>query len=114
FLAMAPRWDQSFPNPRNVHKRIYTYKNKYVASYLDGGRFAGLVSGGLPEERAHYFLDPWNAPYWIKLRWNADRSRRTAFVYSFGPNRRRDSGELEIRGDDVGMFIFKDQPVMRR
>lgn len=113
FLAMAARPGQPFPNSRNTHKRIYTYVNRYRARYLSSGRFAGLVEGGLPEERAQFFLDPWNAPYWVKLRWNSKRTRRTAFVYSFGPNRRRDSGEMEIRGDDVGVFIFQDEPATR-
>jgi hypothetical protein len=68
-----------------------------------GGRFAALQVQGLPEERADYFLDPWNSPYWIRHRCSSERQR--IFIYSFGPNRRRDSDEREIRGDDIGVVI---------
>jgi len=109
FLTMAESRREYFPESRNLHKRIYSYVKKYHGDYLHRGRFASLVEGGLPEERADFFLDPWNAPYWIKLHWNAEYDRVTALVYSFGPNRRRDSALLEIRGDDVGAFIYHDE-----
>ena len=57
----------------------------------------------LPEERADYFLDPWNSPYWIRHRCSSKRQRIT--IYSFGPNRRRDSDSRELRGDDIGAVI---------
>ena len=90
FLAMAITRRANFPNSKKIHKRIYSYVKAYRGDYLYTGRFAGLVEGGLPEERADFFLDPWNAPYWIKLHWNTE-DRVTALVYSFGPNRSRDS-----------------------
>ena len=67
------------------------------------GQFAALKLQGLPEERADYFLDPWNSPYWIRHRCSSERQR--IVVYSFGPNRRRDSGPWEPGGDDIGSVI---------
>ncbi len=112
FIAMEQRSDEPFPDKKNLHKRIYSYESKYGNDYLFEGEFSGLVSRGLPQERADFFLDPWNSPYWIRLRWDSKkRTRFTAIVYSFGPNRRRDSTRTEILGDDVGTFIFRDMKV---
>ena len=85
---------------RNLNKRVYSYIEKYGEDDLYEGAFAALVSQGLPEERARYFLDPWNSPYWVRCTRSGDR--RFDYVYSFGPNRRRESTEWEILGDDVG------------
>jgi hypothetical protein len=87
----------------NVHKRIYSFVEKYDQDYLYGGEYSRLVDRGLPEERAGFFLDPWNSPYWIRRRCEGDR--RIQFVYSFGPNRRRESDRWEILGDDIGAII---------
>ncbi len=87
----------------NVHKRVYSFVEKYDQDYLYGGDYSDLVDRGLPEERADFFLDPWNSPYWIRRRCKGDR--RIQFVYSFGPNRRRESNRWEILGDDVGAII---------
>jgi hypothetical protein len=114
FIAMAERSDETFPNRKNLHKRIYSYESKYGGGYLFDGEFSALVSRGLPQERADFFLDPWNSPYWIRLKWDSkQRTQFTAFVYSFGPNRRRDSTQSEILGDDVGTFVFRDRKVRR-
>lgn len=87
----------------NVHKRLYSYVVKYEQYALQRGELASLVSQGMPEERAEYLLDPWNSPYWIRFR--CETQTEVLFVYSFGPNRRRDSTETEIRGDDVGAYV---------
>ena len=73
-------------------------------------KFASLVEQGLPEERATYFLDPWNSPYWYQHRCNADQSVVTGMIYSFGPDRKRDSTDHEIKGDDIGIIIFAKRP----
>ena len=67
------------------------------------GVFARLKVQGLPEVRADFFIDPWNSPYWIRHK--CKDKRRRVFVYSFGPNRRRDSTAWEILGDDIGAMI---------
>ena len=59
---------------------------------------------GLPEERARFFLDPWNYPYWVQC--TRDGDRRFNYVYSFGPNRRRESTEWEVLGDDIGAVFL--------
>ena len=83
----------------------YTFQEKYAQTYLFEGNFSALQSQGLPEERAEFFLDPWNSPYWIRDRCDSDSGERFVFVYSFGPNRRRDSSRTEILGDDIGTYV---------
>ncbi len=89
----------------NLHKRLYTFVEEYGQTALFNGSFSRLQSQGLPEERAEFFLDPWNSPYWIRDRCDRKSNRRIMFVYSFGPNRRRDSSRTEILGDDIGSYI---------
>ena len=89
----------------SLHKRLYSFVVKYEQWGLQQGEFASLVSQGLPEERAEFMLDPWNSPYWIRHRCFRETGTRSYFIYSFGPNRRRDSTATEILGDDVGIHI---------
>jgi hypothetical protein len=91
-----------------LHKRLYTYAEKYREAELLQGEFGALVAQGLPEARARYLLDPWNSPYWIRDSCSTERSRRSVFVYSFGPDRRRDSTAWQILGDDIGTFIRQE------
>jgi len=91
----------------NLSKRIFTYVEEYGEPALLEGSYAGLTGQGLPEERADFFLDPWNNPWWIRDRCDPRAGVRRAFVYSFGPNKRRDSSQWEIRGDDVGAWIVE-------
>ncbi len=85
-----------------IHKRVYSFMEKYEEEGLLEGAFAALQAQGLPEERAEFFLDPWNSPYWIRYKCKKRPRIERGFVYSFGPNRRRDSTDWEILGDDVG------------
>jgi len=106
FQAMAPDIARGRLVTRcDLHKRVYTYQVKYGRRALLSGDFAALTEQGMPEERAEFFLDPWNDPYWIRDRCGDDGAR-VVFVYSFGPNRRRESSETEILGDDLGALIF--------
>jgi len=89
----------------DLHKRIYTYEVKYEQAALLTGAFAARTGQGMPSERAEFFLDPWNDPYWIRDHCGDDGDR-VVFVYSFGPNRRRESSATEILGDDLGQLIF--------
>ncbi len=89
----------------NRHKRLYTFLNQYKQFGLLEGQFVALEAQGLPEARARFFLDPWNSPYWLRDRCSKSRGRRLTFVYSFGPNRRRDTSRYEILGDDIGAWI---------
>jgi hypothetical protein len=78
-----------------IHKRVFT-------ATRDG--YYKLTPANA-DERARYFLDPWNNPYWILVEKDEDR----VVLYSFGPNRRRDT-EVKKRnkaeGDDV-MIVQK-------
>jgi len=90
----------------NIHKRLYTFMRDYKQPYLARGEFARLVSEQGDDTRARYLLDPWNSPYWVRRK--CKRGRAVAFVYSFGPNRRRDSTEWELGGDDIGAYFIRD------
>ncbi len=86
-----------------LHKRVYTFVRQYGQRHLTRGEFANLHDRGLAPERLRFFLDPWNTPYWI--RHDCRSSPRKIFVYSFGPNRRRDSSRTEVLGDDIGAKV---------
>jgi hypothetical protein len=89
-----------------IHKRVYTLvQQKDYARPLQEMSFVGLAARGLPQARAEFFLDPWNSPYWIRDRCDDKTGRRVVFVYSFGPNRSRDSSRWEILGDDIGQYV---------
>lgn len=91
-----------------IHKRIYTYMKDYEQEEVLLERsFAALAAHGLPEQRAVFFLDPWNNPYWIRHKCDRQNGTVRAFVYSFGPNRRRDSSAWEIHADDIGSLIVQ-------
>jgi hypothetical protein len=100
FLAL----DDACQGKSHVNKRIYSYVEKYGEEELYEGAFAALTRKGLPEERARFFLDPWNSPYWIQC--TIESNRRFHYVYSFGPNRRRESTEWQVLGDDVGAILL--------
>ncbi len=87
-----------------IHKRVYTFREEYKQEYLDQGFFAQLAKRGLPAERAMFFLDPWDSPYWVRSRCSESRGRRL-MIYSFGPDRARESDTHTIRGDDVGFVV---------
>ena len=92
-----------------LHKRVYTVvQDKRSARPLLKGSFAQLVNAGLPGARAEFFLDPWNSPYWIRDRCDKENGRRVVFIYSFGPNRSRDSSRWEILGDDIGQYVLSE------
>lgn len=86
-----------------LHRRLYHAVEDGLERMNDGA-FTALE--GLPEERARFFLDPWSQPYWVMDRCEEDGTRRIR-VYSFGPNRRRDSTHEEVRPDDVAETILE-------
>lgn len=88
-----------------VHKRLYTFMREYGQTYLVQGDFARMVMASDGPVRAGYLLDPWNSPYWV--RHECDDGESVRFVYSFGPNRQRDSTELQVLDDDVGAPFSK-------
>lgn len=91
-----------------LHKRVHSYVEKYGKQALLAGRFAQLTRQGMPQDRADFLLDPWNSPYWIRHKCDADSGFEVVFVYSFGPNLIRDSSRSEILGDDVGSYLVRE------
>lgn len=90
-----------------LHNRIYAHVEKYQIYGLYGGYFQDLIKQGLSEERAQFFIDPWNTAYWIRQTCDSEQKKVKVFIYSFGPNRRRDSDPWEIKGDDIGIPIYE-------
>jgi len=93
------------------HERLNFISKISDGDRLKHGRFRSLTNKGLPEERAQFFIDPWSTAYWVRTTCNKKRSK--VFVYSFGPNRRRDSKKWKRRGDDIGVIfrVYKDEPL---
>lgn len=93
----------------SIHKRVYTAMRDGYFDLADSAFVALPPSVGEDDapkqrERRRYFLDPWNNPYWVSY----DRESKRLVVYSFGPNRRRDTDikkRNKAQGDDV-MAIF--------
>lgn len=90
-----------------LHRRLFHVVEDAGLDGMRSGDFATLHE--LAEERAQFFLDPWAQPYWVMDRCEDDGGRRLN-VYSFGPNRRRDSTRWETRGDDVVETILEWRP----
>lgn len=110
FVALASG-EYGFPPSRcGYHVRVFTYFEKYDRrKKLGSGFFTNLKKQGLSEERAEFFLDPWNSPYWVRDKC-LDNGSRVIAVYSFGPDRRRQSLVTEIKGDDIGILsIFRNR-----
>ncbi|MGB5696614.1 MAG: hypothetical protein WBM46_13230, partial [Polyangiales bacterium] len=85
------------------HDRVSMIARLYPSDTLKDGRFTRLTRQGLPTERAEFFLDPWSTAYWVRTSCNDERDK--VFLYSFGPNRRRDSAVWELSGDDIGVIV---------
>ena len=92
------------------HERLNFIAKLSRSDVLATGRFNSLTRNGLPPERARFFIDPWATAYWVRTTCNAKRVK--VFLYSFGPNRRRDSQRWKLQGDDIGLFfrVYKDKP----
>ena len=93
--------DKEPPSGCNTHIRLYTWVRKHD---LDRFRTGAFVDGQ-EDERHTFFLDPWNSPYWIRHRCTGDDKLT---IYSFGPNRKRDSSKKMLLGDDIGVFELVD------
>ena len=96
--------------PCGKHERLRLVATLSNSERLASGRFSSLTNKGLPEERAEFFIDPWATAYWVRTTCNQKRDK--IFVYSFGPNRRRDSSKWKLKGDDIGMLfrVRKEEP----
>ena len=89
--------------PCGKHERVNWMAKLSRSDTLKKGRFFSLSENGLPDERAEFFIDPWATAYWVRTTCNDQRDK--IFLYSFGPNRRRDSNRWKRRGDDIGVIF---------
>lgn len=97
-LRAAPPWRPRLFKKKRLHKRLYTAAR------------AGFLSGD-----GGYYLDAWNQPWWMAFTRTGPGAGKV-LVYSFGPNRRRDSkidgirgaerAEDVLEGDDLGFLLL--------
>lgn len=92
-----------------VHMRLFNYFEKTGNFNLRLGKYSSLQLQGLPKERADYFIDPWNMSYWMSGDCSVGNAGGFFYLYSFGPNRVRDSFSSEIRGDDIGVYLINNK-----
>lgn len=85
------------------HERLNAMAKRADGDELSKGRFRALARSGLPKERAEFFIDPWSTAYWVRTTCNDKRDK--VFIYSFGPNRARDSSKWKLGGDDIGVIL---------
>jgi hypothetical protein len=86
----------------SLHRRVWIAVEH---GYLDGGKLGrfgatrceGVAAQGI-ETRHQFATDPWGLSYWLYTE-RLDDGRQRLTVYSFGPNRRRDSDEGAPGGD---------------
>ena len=81
---------------RNVHKRIFTaMEDGYVGPRWPAYSAVRCVNESAQdaERRRRYLVDPWGMAYWVRARETGAGARVT--VYSFGPNRNRDAGDIK-------------------
>lgn len=96
------------PSGCGTHVRVYTWVERHGHRRIREGSFAtGEAADPTYDDpiRRTYFLDPWNNPYWLWHR--CDGGSQRVMVYSFGPNRRRDSTRRGARPDDVGTELTR-------
>lgn len=99
----------------SVHKRIFTGAKQgrvivpVHGRYLGGEPSPATKAKSGKRDRRHYYLDPWGNAYWMMYL----RDREVLYLYSFGPNGRRDSelrDDEEAVGDDVFVKVDYRQP----
>jgi hypothetical protein len=105
FVATARSRGEA-PTRCDTHVRLFRLASAGDMPELWRGRFATHAATPGERERRQYFLDPWDQSYWVRHACD-DNGRESAFLYSFGPNRRRDSGPFRLGGDDVGTYLLR-------
>lgn len=113
-----PDTTRALSDTKRLHQRIFTAARAAQLRFGSNSRFlesrpspADEGADGQRRDRRGYFLDPWSNAYWI---YHVPR-RKAAIIYSFGPNRRRDTDlrvlsreewrEAALDGDDIGLTV---------
>lgn len=58
-----------------LHNRVFNHVKKYGLKNTYNGNFRDLTHYGLPEDRAQFFIDPWNTAYWIRHDCDPEKKR---------------------------------------
>jgi hypothetical protein len=96
---------------RRVHKRVWTAIQE---GYLQADGLKTLADSRCDRSadlRHKYGIDPWGSPYWLEMERTRAKGEQVT-VYSFGPNRRRDtpdSAAAESEVDDVRVTRTRGQ-----
>jgi len=98
--ATKKQWRSS-----SVHVRIWTaleegYLNRERILEFAGAHCEGAAARNL-KVRSDYGIDPWGTAYWLSVKKLSDEEHQV-IVYSFGPNRRRDSQRSPSKQEDAG------------
>jgi hypothetical protein len=102
-LLLGARAAGHAPTGCGLHTRMASLARERAGRGLRWSRFSSSAGDSSARERTAHFLDPWSSSYWV--RDYCAGGARSVFVYSFGPNRRRDSGESALAGDDIGAYL---------
>lgn len=95
-----------------VHKRVFTAVSaRYLrlgttSAYLEHQSTPAESETNPRRDRRGYFLDAWQQPLWIFSARAPETPEPRIYLYSFGPNRRRDTrftgtAPLKVQGDDI-------------
>ncbi|MFC1889181.1 hypothetical protein ACFL4G_05435 [Thermodesulfobacteriota bacterium] len=96
--------DDDAPSGCRTHIRIFTWVNKHDYDAFRKGLFfrgQAIEDGSGEASRGKFFVDPWNNPYWVRQVCGDEEDM--VYIYSFGPNGRRDSDKEGLKADDVGV-----------
>lgn len=105
FVALRKQRGGEFLTDCDLQTRLASMdREAFLLPLLKGGAFHGRVAGA-SSKRAEYLLDPWNMPYWISDL--CDSASRYILIYSYGPDRRRDTNGWQTGGDDIGAWVFR-------
>jgi hypothetical protein len=100
------RQDGHLPFKKTFHLRFYDAVNRFELDWMKERQFAALTEQGMSQIRADFFIDPWNMSYWLIFKRDKVTGRTRSVIYSFGPNRKRDSNDWTIKGDDIGVILM--------
>ena len=91
-----------------AHERMVSVATAMGGGTAANGAFGRRMSAdGLALARGQYFVDPWYLSYWVRR--SCTRQNDSLLIYSFGPDRRRDSTPSQLLGDDVGVWLSRER-----
>jgi hypothetical protein len=103
FQHVTRQMTRELAGERPVNSRVAAFARKFDVNRLYFGKFSVAADSEGEKNRASFFLDPWNTPYWVVMTGNGPHTTTT--VYSLGLNHRLDSVGHKMLGDDIGITV---------